>query len=119
DVQMAVRAMKDGAFDFVEKPFNDHTIIEQIQKAVHECKNRRSKESLKQEIQSLISLLTPRENEIMGMIVNGETNKSIARNLSISDKTVEAHRAKVMEKMQSSSLAELMRKVLASDIRTT
>ncbi|MDH5488805.1 MAG: response regulator [Rhodospirillaceae bacterium] len=118
DVQMAVRAMKDGAFDFVEKPFNDNTIIEHVEKAVRECKNRRSKESLKQEIQSLIALLTPRENEIMDMIVNGETNKSIARNLSISDKTVEAHRAKVMEKMQSSSLAELMRKVLASDIRT-
>jgi len=118
DVQMAVRAMKDGAFDFVEKPFNDNTIIEHVEKAVRECKNRRSKESLKQEIQSLIALLTPRENEIMDMIVNGETNKSIARNLSISDKTVEAHRAKVMEKMQSSSLAELMRKVLASDVRT-
>lgn len=117
DVQMAVRAMKDGAFDFVEKPFNDNTIIERVQKAVRECKNRRSKESLKQEIQSMIALLTPRENEIMNMIVNGETNKSIARNLSISDKTVEAHRAKVMEKMRSSSLAELMRKVLASDIR--
>ncbi|MDH5771935.1 MAG: response regulator [Rhodospirillaceae bacterium] len=118
DVQMAVRAMKDGAFDFVEKPFNDNAIIEHVEKAVRECKNRRSKESLKQEIQSMIALLTPRENEIMGMIVNGETNKSIARKLTISDKTVEAHRAKVMEKMQASSLAELMRKVLASDIRT-
>ncbi|MDH3335478.1 MAG: response regulator [Rhodospirillaceae bacterium] len=117
DVQMAVRAMKDGAFDFIEKPFSDNSIIEQVQKAVRECKNRRSKESVRQEIQSLIALLTPRENEIMGMIVNGETNKSIAHKLSISDKTVEAHRAKVMEKMQSSSLAELMRKVLASDIR--
>lgn len=114
DVQMAVHAMKDGAFDFIEKPYNDQAILDQVQKAIAECANRRSKESSRLEVEEMINQLTPREREVMDKIITGETNKSIAQSLSISDKTVEAHRSKVMEKMQSTSMADLMRKALGS-----
>jgi len=112
DVQMAVRAMKDGAFDFIEKPYNDQVLIDLVQKAVHECERRRNEQIGHQEVQVLVDFLTPRERQVMEMIVEGNTNKQIAHGLDISDKTVEAHRAKVMEKLRASSLADLIRKVM-------
>ena len=112
DVQMAVRAMKDGAFDFIEKPYNDQILLDLVQKAVRECERRRTQVTSHQEIQELVDTLTPRERQVMDMIVAGNTNKQIAYALDISDKTVEAHRAKVMEKLQASSLADLIRKSL-------
>jgi len=112
DVQMAVRAMKDGAFDFIEKPYNDQILLDLVQKAVRECERRRTEVTSHQEIQDLVDTLTPRERQVMDMIVAGNTNKQIAYTLDISEKTVEAHRAKVMEKLQASSLADLIRKSL-------
>lgn len=112
DVQMAVRAMKDGAFDFIEKPYNDQILLDLVQKAVRECERRRTEVTSHQEIQDLVDTLTPRERQVMDMIVAGNTNKQIAYALDISEKTVEAHRAKVMEKIQASSLADLIRKSL-------
>lgn len=112
DVQMAVRAMKDGAFDFIEKPYNDQVMIDLVQKAVQECERRRTEETGVQEVRILADALTPREREVMEMIVAGNTNKQIAYGLDISEKTVEAHRAKVMDKLQAASLADLMRKVM-------
>jgi len=112
DVQMAVRAMKDGAFDFIEKPYNDQILLDLVQKAVRECERRRTQVTSHQEIQDLADTLTPRERQVMDMIVEGNTNKQIAHALDISDKTVEAHRAKVMEKLEASSLADLIRKSL-------
>jgi len=112
DVQMAVRAMKDGAFDFIEKPYNDQVLLDLVNRAVQECERRQNESSGQQEIASLIESLTPREREVMDMIVEGNTNKQIANRLDISDKTVEAHRAKVMEKLQASSLADLIRKAM-------
>jgi len=112
DVQMAVRAMKDGAFDFIEKPYNDQILLDLVQKAVRECERRRTQVTSHQEIQDLVDTLTPRERQVMDMIVAGNTNKQIAYALDISEKTVEAHRAKVMEKLQASSLADLIRKSL-------
>jgi len=112
DVQMAVRAMKDGAFDFIEKPYNDQILLDLVQKAVRECERRRTQVTSHQEIQELVDSLTPRERQVMDMIVAGNTNKQIAYALDISDKTVEAHRAKVMEKLQAPSLADLIRKSL-------
>jgi len=112
DVQMAVRAMKDGAFDFIEKPYNDQILLDLVQKAVRECERRRTEVTSHQEIQELVDTLTPRERQVMDMIVAGNTNKQIAYALDISEKTVEAHRAKVMEKLQASSLADLIRKSL-------
>jgi len=112
DVQMAVRAMKDGAFDFIEKPYNDQILLDLVQKAVRECDRRRTEVIGHREIQDLIDTLTPRERQVMDMIVEGNTNKQIAHALTISDKTVEAHRAKVMEKLEAPSLADLIRKSL-------
>ena len=114
DVQMAVRAMKDGAFDFIEKPYNDQILLDLVQKAVRECERRRTQVTSHQEIQDLVDTLTPRERQVMDMIVAGNTNKQIAYALDISEKTVEAHRAKVMEKLEASSLADLIRKSLTA-----
>ncbi|HEY9080926.1 response regulator transcription factor [Magnetovibrio sp.] len=114
DVQMAVRAMKDGAFDFIEKPYNDQILLDLVQNAVRECERRRTQVTSHLEIQELIDTLTPRERQVMDMIVEGNTNKQIAFALDISDKTVEAHRAKVMEKLQAASLADLIRKSLSA-----
>mgnify|MGYP000097046708 FL=1 len=114
DVQMAVRAMKDGAFDFIEKPYNDQILLDLVQKAVRECERRRTQVTSHQEIQNLVDTLTPRERQVMDMIVAGNTNKQIAYALDISEKTVEAHRAKVMEKLEASSLADLIRKSLTA-----
>lgn len=112
DVQMAVRAMKDGAFDFIEKPFNDQVLLDLVHKAVRECERRRNVQTERLEVQARVDLLTPRERQVMDMIVAGQTNKQIAHGLDISDKTVEAHRAKVMDKLQAASLAELIHNVM-------
>ncbi|MCW8916474.1 MAG: response regulator transcription factor [Magnetovibrio sp.] len=110
DVKMAVNAMKQGAFDFIEKPYNDQVMLDLIQKALQECNRRRSKKLEHQEVQDLYETLTARERQVMDMIVIGNTNKQIAYALDISEKTVEAHRSKVMEKIQATSLADLIRK---------
>lgn len=119
DVQMAVRAMKDGAFDFIEKPFNDQVMLDSVNKAVRECERRRNLEGERQAVLVLMDRLTPREHQVMDMIVAGQANKQIAHHLDISDKTVEAHRAKVMEKLEATSLAELIRKVMILKTKPT
>lgn len=118
DVQMAVRAMKDGAFDFIEKPFNDQVMLDLVNKAVRECERRRNTHHERQSVQALVDRLTPRERQVMDMIVAGQTNKQIAHGLDISEKTVEAHRAKVMEKLEAASLAELIRKMMPLNTQT-
>ncbi len=112
DVDMAVRAMKEGAFDFVEKPFNDQDLLDTIQKAVTRGVEDKKNSIRQMEIMARLDRLTPRERQVLGMIVAGESNKGVAHHLGISDKTVEAHRAKVMEKMEARSLAELMKTVM-------
>lgn len=108
DVPMAVRAMKTGAVDFIEKPFNDQTLLERI----HHCLAQNSRVRKQQAAQSAwlarIATLTPREREVLAMVVGGHSNKRIAKRLAISVKTVEAHRSNVMEKMGADSLAELV-----------
>jgi len=112
DVQMAVRAMKDGAFDFIEKPFNDQVLLDLVRKAVDQSLERVKEYYGQREVLDKLDTLTPREREVLSLIVSGETNKGIAHLLDISDKTVEAHRAKVMEKMGANSFADLMKKVM-------
>jgi len=109
DVQIAVGAMKAGAFDFVEKPFNNELLLDVLQKAVAAGLDAEESRSQKAEVEKRVSLLTKRELEVMNMVVAGETNKGIARQLDISERTVENHRSKVMGKMQARSLAELVR----------
>lgn len=112
DVQMAVHAMKAGAYDFVEKPFNDQHLIDLVQKAVADSIDRSEGRQQMAESEKCLDLLTPRERQVLGLLVAGESNKGVANQLGISDKTVEAHRAKVMEKFQAASFADLMRKVM-------
>lgn len=114
DVPMAVRAMKAGAIDFIEKPFNDEQLLESIRNALAIDDTRRDEQAFKAEVASRLAQLTPRESEVMNMVTAGKSNKEIANTLGVSAKTVEAHRAKVMEKMEAGSLAELVRLVVSA-----
>jgi len=110
DVPLAVRAMKAGAIDFVEKPFPPMAIVEAINRALNESARRR--EALPDysgELRTRLDTLTPREREVLVGLVAGLPNKTIAYDLGISPRTVEIHRARVMEKMRAKSLSELVR----------
>lgn len=111
DVDMAVRSMKSGAFDFIQKPFNDQVLLDLIQAALD--KNARAAESDAERagISEHLKQLTDREREVLNGIVDGSSNKDIAARLSLSEKTIEFHRSKVMRKMSATSLADLTRKV--------
>ena len=100
DVQMAVRAVQAGAFDFVEKPFNDQDLLDRIQKAITHDAGQRGKEEQRSQLKALFASLTPREREVLDLVVQGQSNKAVANALGLSAKTVEFHRAKVMEKLQ-------------------
>ena len=112
DVPAAVRALKGGAVDFVQKPFNPQALLDLVQQAI--AKDAEIRELADQEaaVAERMSLLTPREHEVMTLVVVGKANKVIAIELSISERTVELHRGRIMKKMQARSLAELMRMVL-------
>jgi len=116
DIKMAVHAIQSGAVDFITKPFNDQELLDRIQHAMVEGERAWQQQIHKKEIQSHFALLTPREHEVMAKVVQGKLNKIIASELNVSNKTVEAHRAKVMEKMQATNLADLMRKVAYAGI---
>jgi FixJ family two-component response regulator len=114
DVPMAVQAVKHGAADFLEKPFNDKELLQIVQRCLEQDQQQRAKQQQVDSTQSRLVSLTPREREVMQLVVAGKLNKQIADQLNISIKTVEAHRAKVMEKAGAHSLAELVQIVLAS-----
>jgi FixJ family two-component response regulator len=114
DVGMAVKAMKAGAMDFIEKPFDDELLLAAIEKALGEDAEKRELRSSQAEILARMGQLTKRENQVMQMVTNGKSNKEIAAELNVSAKTVEAHRAHVMEKMQAGSLAELVRMAMTA-----
>ena len=119
DVSMAVRAMKAGAVDFIEKPFNDQALLDSIRNALDFDEQQRSLQAQRAEIAARLAQLTPREHEVMEMVTDGRSNKEIAAELGVSAKTVEAHRARVMEKMQADSLAELVRMALIASGQDT
>jgi len=114
DVHMAVRAMKRGAVDFIEKPFNDEILLDAIRNALSLDERRRGYQAERAELAARLAHLTPREHEVMDMVTDGRSNKEIANALGVSAKTVEAHRARVMEKMQAGSLAELVRMAIGA-----
>ncbi|AWK88179.1 response regulator transcription factor [Azospirillum thermophilum] len=129
DVPLAVRAMKAGAHDFVEKPFDDEALIASVRTALARtvpvpaaapaaASTRAAPppapEGPPPEIAGRLALLTPRERDVLGLLVEGKSNKVIAHELSISPRTVEIHRARVMEKMQADSLPALVRMALAA-----
>ncbi len=109
DVPMAVRAIKAGAFDFIEKPFDNQTLIGRIKAAVDEHLHAESAKTDRAEIDARLATLTPREHEVLNIVANGETNKVIADEMGISEKTVEFHRANIMQKLEARSLADLIR----------
>lgn len=108
NVPVAVQAMKAGAVDFIEKPFNNELLLDRIQMAVAQSLRSDSEREKHDETLRRLDTLTPRERQVFDLVVNGETNKSIAHRLTISEKTVEIHRANVMRKMRARSLASLV-----------
>jgi two-component system, LuxR family, response regulator FixJ len=109
DVKVAVLAMKAGAVDFIEKPFNNELLLHGLQKAIADSLRSGGARLRRQEILQRVETLTNRERQVLDIVAAGETNKGVARRLGISEKTVEIHRAKVMEKMQAKSLADLVK----------
>jgi two-component system response regulator FixJ len=113
DVPMAVRALKGGAVDFLEKPFTDQELIDTVNEALARDARQRVKEAERAKVKERIARLTPREREVMDLVIEGKPNKVIAAELGLSPKTVEVHRSRVMAKMQVSSLAALLQSVLS------
>ena len=113
DVPMAVDAMKAGALDFIEKPFRDQDLLDRVHQALGWDKEQRTDNLEQLAIRKRLTTLTPRETEVMECVVQGKANKVIAMDLGVSERTVEIHRARVMEKMVVRSLAKLVQAVEA------
>lgn len=113
DIQMAVRAIKDGASDFIEKPFDDDSLIAAVHTAL-ERKAAASASKSNTEVAERLASLTPREKEVLDCLVIGKLNKITAHELGMSIRTVETHRARIMQKMQAQSLSELVRMVMST-----
>ena len=109
DVPMAVQAMKAGAIDFLQKPFRDQELLDRIQQAIAHNQSQFDAHLQLSDIQARLAKLTQREQEVMALVAMGNANKVIAADLNISQRTVELHRAKVMEKMKVRSLADLVK----------
>ncbi len=118
DVAMAVRAMKAGAFDFIEKPYNDSLMLERIQNAIAFDEDNQKQRSQIRQIEKRIQSLTPREKQVLEHVLASIPNKIIADKLSISIKTVELHRSNLMSKMQVTSATELVRQVMQFNLHT-
>jgi FixJ family two-component response regulator len=109
DIPMCAQAMKAGAVDFLRKPFDDDELLQCVQRALTRSAEQRRRSAEKNEARRLLDLLTPREFEVMQLIVTGMLNKQIAGELGTAEKTVKVHRGRVMEKLGVTSVAELVR----------
>jgi FixJ family two-component response regulator len=108
EVAMAVQAMKNGAVDFVTKPFDDQMLLDSVQRVLAKTQISSEKNARRENAAARLATLSPRERQVLDKVIEGKLNKVIADELNISNKTVEAHRARVMEKMQARNLAELI-----------
>jgi len=115
DVPLAVQAMKAGAIDFLEKPFDDDLMLASVKRAMEIGSQARSRSADAKLAKDLLSALTPRERSVLDRLVQGRPNKIVAHELGISPRTVEIHRAHIMTKMEASSLSDLVRLVLAAE----
>jgi FixJ family two-component response regulator len=109
NIPMSVQAMKAGAVDFIEKPFEDQKLIDAINIAIKKHREFRTEQAEIKKLQRRVDSLTPREHEVFILVVSGMLNKQIAFDLGLSEKTVKVHRARVMDKMKAKSLAALVR----------
>jgi len=114
DIPMAVQAMKDGAFDFLQKPFRDQELLDRINAALKLDAENRANVDRHADLKQRSESLTPREREVMAMVVDGKANKVIAHDMQLSTKTVETHRAHIMRKLGVNSMAGLMWMALSS-----
>lgn len=112
DVPMAVSALKGGAMDFIQKPFRDQELIDKVQAALEQDSAERDALADRERVEARIALLTPREREVMDLVVEGKPNKVIAADLGLSERTVEIHRSRVMSKMVADSLPQLVQMAL-------
>ena len=115
DVPMAIRAMKAGAFDFVEKPFDAQTLLQRLREALEFDAQQRHRQARYAEVEARMALLSPREREVMEQAAAGHYNKVIAANLGINISTVEIHRKRVMEKLQATSLSGMIQMIALLD----
>lgn len=115
DVPMAVRAFKSGVFDFIEKPFNDQHLIDRIHQAIDKSRSQKVNIQRWQDARDRLQKLSSREVQVLDCIVSGSSNKTMARELDISVKTIETHRANLMSKMQAGSVSELVRIALLAE----
>jgi len=116
DVAMAVQAMRTGAIDFIEKPFEEDALLASVQNALSYAEEAHRNDDVKAAIQCNLDRLTPREREVFDQLIIGHANKVVARALDCSPRTVEIHRARVMEKMSATSVAHLVRMAITAGI---
>jgi RNA polymerase sigma factor (sigma-70 family) len=116
DVPLAVRAMKNGAIDFIEKPISDQALLDRVQEAVRTDQQRREDQTRRAELTERVKRLTPRELEIMKHVVAGKPSRVIAAELQLSPKTIEAHRARLMDKLQANCVADVVRIALLTRV---
>jgi FixJ family two-component response regulator len=113
DIQMAVRAMRAGALDFVEKPFHDQTLLDRVHEGIERSLHLQDLAGERGELQRRYASLTEREKQVMAQVIEGRPNKLIADELGLSTRTVETHRAHIIEKMGATSLSHLVRMAIA------
>jgi RNA polymerase sigma factor (sigma-70 family) len=113
DVPMAVKAIQKGAIDFIEKPVSDQALLDRIQQAIAFDCERRNQQAEHSEVVTQLAHLTAREREVLDKVVEGLSSRQIGEELQVSYKTIEAHRAKIMKKMNADSVPQLVRKVLS------
>lgn len=116
DVPMAIRAMKSGAVEFVEKPFNRQALLERVQRAVRQDVERRRRSADRAEIESRFRRLTDKEREVLDLVTQGLPNKTIAARLAVTPRAVEMRRASLMKKLGAASLADLLRLAFAREL---
>ncbi len=116
DIPMAVRAVQEGAVDFLEKPFSDEALLDRVAHALELDRARREAEADRAEVAAGLESLTPREHEVLIKLLHGKVNKIIARELDVSTRTVEIHRARVLQKLGAGNASQLVRRVMASGL---